>query len=172
MGFEGWDRVERSEIAPSMATITDDTLNRSFGSELFTNARYKSKQGRLVRQCTCLAIWLACWLGGWQLFEVMGAWMAPSGSAQSNPFWSSSRYWLPGGLTALGMWLGYRLVNWPRFADFLIAVEAEMNKVSWPKKSELYRASMVVIFTMAFLALLLFFYDAIWQLLFDTLGVS
>ncbi len=76
------------------------------------------------------------------------------------------------GLTALGMWLGYRLVNWPRFADFLIAVEAEMNKVSWPKKSELYRASMVVIFTMAFLALLLFCYDAIWQLLFDTLGVS
>jgi preprotein translocase subunit SecE len=172
MGFEGWDKVERSEIAPSMATITDDTLNRSFGSELFTNARYKSKQGRLVRQCTCLAIWLACWLGGWQLFEVLGAWMAPSGSAQSNPLWSSSRYWLPAGLTALGMWLGYRLVNWPRFADFLIAVEAEMNKVSWPKKSELYRASMVVIFTMAFLALLLFCYDAIWQLLFDTLGVS
>jgi preprotein translocase subunit SecE len=70
------------------------------------------------------------------------------------------------------MWLGYRLVNWPRFADFLIAVEAEMSKVSWPTKTELYRASTVVIFTMAFLALLLFCYDAIWQFLFDLLGVS
>ncbi len=63
-------------------------------------------------------------------------------------------------------------MNWPRFADFLIAVEAEMSKVSWPTKTELYRASTVVIFTMAFLALLLFSYDAIWQFLFDLLGVS
>jgi preprotein translocase subunit SecE len=70
------------------------------------------------------------------------------------------------------MWFAYRLVNWPRFADFLISVEAEMSKVSWPPKTELYRASMVVIFTMAFLAILLFCYDAIWQLLFDLLGVS
>ena len=155
-----------------MATITDDSLNRSFGSELFTNARYKTKQGRLVRQLTCLSIWLACWLGGWQLFETMGAWVSPVAGDQSSSLVSSSRYWLPLSLTALGMWLGYRLINWPRFADFLIAVEAEMNKVSWPKKSELYRASMVVIFTMAFLALLLFCYDAFWQLLFDTLGVS
>jgi preprotein translocase subunit SecE len=70
------------------------------------------------------------------------------------------------------MWFGYRLVNWPRFADFLIAVEAEMSKVSWPTKTELYRASMVVIFTMFFLAILLFCYDAFWQLLFDVLKVS
>jgi preprotein translocase subunit SecE len=79
---------------------------------------------------------------------------------------------MPACLGALGMWLGYRLINWPRFADFLISVEAELNKVSWPKKTELYRASMVVIFTMALLALLLFCYDAIWQWLFDMLGVS
>jgi len=156
-----------------MVTITDDSLNRSFGSELFTNARYKTKQGRLVRKLTCLAIWLACWLGGWQLFETMGAWVTRGVDGQPTGLWGSGiRYWLPAGLVALGMWLGYRLINWPRFADFLIAVEAEMNKVSWPKKSELYRASMVVIFTMAFLALLLFCYDAIWQLLFDMLGVS
>ncbi|MFM2014046.1 MAG: hypothetical protein RLZZ396_2830, partial [Planctomycetota bacterium] len=159
-------------IAPSMATITDDSLNRSFISELLNSAQYKVKQGRRVRQVTCLAIWLACGLGAWQLFEAMGAWVAPSGSAQASSFWSSARYWIPFGLMALGMWLGFRLINWPRFADFLIAVEAELGKVSWPKLNELYRASMVVIFTMAFLALLLFCYDAFWQLLFETLGVS
>ena len=40
----------------------------------------------------------------------------------------------------VGVWLGYRLVNIPRFADFLIAVEAEMNKVSWPSRGELIRS--------------------------------
>ena len=82
------------------------------------------------------------------------------------------RYLVPVGMVALGMWFAFRLVNWPKFADFLISVEAEMTKVSWPTKTELYRASMVVIFTMAFLALLLFAYDLIWQAIFDAVGVS
>ena len=155
-----------------MATATDETLNRSLGSELLTGTLYKQKQGRIVRQLTCLAIWLACWLGGWQLFEAIGAWATPAASGENASFWQTARYWLPLTLVALGMWFGYRLVNWPRFADFLIAVEAEMSKVSWPTKTELYRASMVVIFTMAFLAILLFCYDAFWQLLFDILKVS
>ncbi len=33
-------------------------------------------------------------------------------------------------LGAVGVWFGYRVVNYSVFADFLIAVEAEMNKVS------------------------------------------
>ena len=37
----------------------------------------------------------------------------------------------------VGLWATYRSVNLPAFADFLIAVEAEMNKVSWPSWSEL-----------------------------------
>ena len=41
----------------------------------------------------------------------------------------------------------FRLVNLPKFADFLIAVEAEMNKVSWPTRTELFRSSVVVIVT-------------------------
>jgi preprotein translocase subunit SecE len=155
-----------------MATVTDESLRRSLGSELLTGSLYKPKQGRIVRQLTCLAIWLACWLGGWQLYEAMGAWGSPSSTGNAAGFWRSARYWLPLSLVALGMWFGYRVVNWPKFADFLIAVEAEMSKVSWPTKTELYRASMVVIFTMAFLAILLFCYDAIWQLLFELLKVS
>jgi preprotein translocase subunit SecE len=155
-----------------MATVTDESLSRSLGSELLTGALYKQKQGRIVRQLTCLGVWLACWLGGWQLYEVMGAWGSPSAAGESANFWQTGRFWIPLALVSFGMWFGYRLVNWPRFADFLIAVEAEMSKVSWPGKTELYRASMVVIFTMAFLAILLFCYDAFWQLLFDFLKVS
>ena len=155
-----------------MATVTDESLQRSLATELFASSLYKPKQGRIVRQLTALAIWLTCWLGGWQLFEAMGAWVSPASAVTGPTFWSTSRYWRPMILVSAGMWFAYRLVNWPRFADFLISVEAEMSKVSWPTKTELYRASMVVIFTMAFLAILLFCYDAIWQLLFDLLGVS
>jgi preprotein translocase subunit SecE len=49
----------------------------------------------------------------------------------------------------------------PTFADFLISVEGEMNKVSWPSRSELFRASLVVILVIFFLAALLFAYDYI-----------
>ena len=31
-------------------------------------------------------------------------------------------------------WFAYRLVNLSSFADFLIAVEVEMTKVSWPSR--------------------------------------
>lgn len=79
---------------------------------------------------------------------------------------------IPGVLLAAGLWIGYRLVNWPRFADFLIAVEAEMNKVTWPTKDELIRASIVVIFTIFFLAIALFVFDIIWQTIFEAIGVT
>ena len=75
-------------------------------------------------------------------------------------------------LGGLGMWFGYRLVNWPTFADFLISVEAELNKVSWPTQKELIRASLVVIFTILFLSIILFAYDALWEFLFGLVGIS
>ena len=56
--------------------------------------------------------------------------------------------------------------------DFLIAVEADMNKVSWPSKGELIRSSVVVIFVIFMLAVVLFGYDVLWQYLFkNVLGV-
>jgi preprotein translocase subunit SecE len=62
-------------------------------------------------------------------------------------------------------------VNLPKFADFLIAVEAEMTKVSWPTRAELIRGSVVVIVTLVFLAAMLTIYDLIWQFLLSRLGV-
>ena len=150
-----------------MATVSEDSASgRSLITELFAGSLYKARQGRIVRQVTCLALWLTMWLGAWQLHETLGSGLYGMNTLPYLP------YLLPGGLVALGMWFAFRLVNWPKFADFLISVEAEMTKVSWPTKTELYRASMVVIFTMAFLALLLFAYDLIWQAIFDFIGVS
>ncbi len=61
-----------------------------------------------------------------------------------------------------GCGLRFRLVNMPRFADFLIAVEAEMNKVSWPSRGELIRSSIVVLITIVLLTVVLFAYDMFW----------
>jgi preprotein translocase subunit SecE len=70
-----------------------------------------------------------------------------------------------------GMWVSFRVVNVPRFADFLIAVEAEMNKVSWPSKGELIRSSLVVIFVLFFLMAVLFGFDLVWGMLFEAIGI-
>jgi preprotein translocase subunit SecE len=156
-----------------MATVSEGSESgSSLFSELFAGKLHKPKQGRIVRQVTCLALWLSIWLGAWQLYETLGSYSYSDWSPSTRDLLTKGTFVLPALLVILGMWFSFRLVNWPKFAEFLIAVEAEMTKVSWPTKTELYRASMVVIFTMAFLALLLFAYDMVWQAIFDGIGVS
>ncbi len=130
----------------------------SLFAELFQFGVYKRSQGRIARQVTCATIWVTFALGAWR------AWVNLSGS-------SSTRYLIGGAILAFGVWIGYRVVNVPQFADFLIAVEAEMNKVSWPSRAELIRSSIVVIFVIFLLASVLFGYDLIWQSLFKLIGV-
>ena len=130
---------------------------RSIFAEIFQFGVYKRSQGRITRQVTCVTIWLAFALAAWRLW----VWMGPES------------YRIPVFLTVLiaGLWLGFRVVNMPRFADFLIAVEAEMNKVSWPSRAELFRSSLVVIMVIFLLATVLFGFDLIWQQVFVMLGV-
>ena len=80
-------------------------------------------------------------------------------------------YGIPILLVAVGAWISFRIVNMPQFADFLIAVEAEMNKVSWPSWDELVRSSTVVIFVIFFLAFILFGFDLVWKAFFKIIGV-
>ena len=132
-------------------------------TELFQTSVYKPNQGRIVRQLSALAFWIVVAMGCWSLYGTLrGA-------------FDSGSYLIPGipaAVLAAGVWFGYRVVNWPRFADFLIAVEAEMNKVTWPSKDELIRASIVVMFTIFFLAIALFAFDIVWQQFFSFIGVT
>tara|TARA_R110002095_G_scaffold141809_1_gene122901 strand:- start:513 stop:866 length:354 start_codon:yes stop_codon:yes gene_type:complete len=117
----------------------------------------------MVRQLTCLSIWLVAAVAAWRCHSLL---LVP----KMGHTWPS--YLVAVGLAGIGFWLGFRLVNWPRFADFLISVEAELNKVSWPTQKELVRASIVVIFTILFLSAILFGYDALWRFVFGLLGVN
>jgi preprotein translocase subunit SecE len=122
--------------------------------ELTSLELYKRSQGRMVRQLTCLAIWVAVALIAYRVWKTL-----PYLRLFGTEPHLAIVYTVPIVVLLAGLWLGFRLVNWPSFADFLIAVEAEMNKVSWPSRTELIRASLVVIVLMFGLTLVLFFYD-------------
>jgi preprotein translocase SecE subunit len=72
------------------------------------------------------------------------------------------RYTLPLLLALASLWLAYRVVNYPVFADFLIATEAEMNKVSWTTRKRLVQDTIVVLVTVILMTLFLFVVDIIW----------
>lgn len=146
-----------------------------FWSAIFQSGPYKRTQGKTTRQVTLAAIALVFAVGAYQLWAVLDA----SGLTTERFFGDNAAQIDPlvfGGVPlmvfALGIWLGYRLVNYPQFADFLIAVDAEMNKVSWPTRTELVRSAIVVIFLIFSLAFLLYAYDALWQGLFLLLRIS
>ncbi len=147
--------------------IRDEAINAKDGSvnavfhELLSSGIYKRTQGRIARQATFAALAITFALGCWQLSE---HWK------EESPV---MRFAIPGCMLLVGLWFSYRVVNLPRFADFLIAVEAEMNKVSWPSRQELFRSSMVVLITIFLLATVLFLYDLLWNfLLMDLLQIG
>lgn len=147
----------------SREVATNSASELSLSTNLLQTAVYKPTQGRIVRQLTALAIWAIVLLGCYRLYITL------RGGIPSAP-WAELA--VPLSMAAAGCWFGFRIVNWPRFADFLIAVEAEMNKVTWPSKQELVRASIVVIATIIILAVTLFLFDVIWQWFFATIGVT
>jgi len=124
---------------------------------------YKRSQGRIVRQVTFAALALTLLIGLWRLGRTL------QGYGDIFPAWVCIV--LPAVLAVAGLWVAYRAVNLPAFADFLIAVEAEMNKVSWPSRGELFRWSVVVIVVIFAIGLLLAAFDFCWVWFFTKIGV-
>ena len=119
----------------SMAKQKQEPARGGFWLELFQFGLYKPNQGRVVRQVTFLTIALLACLVAWEVKR--SAFLSGMGA---------SGYLVMFALAAVQIWIAYRVVNYSVFADFLIAVEAEMNKVSWPTRKELWGASLVVMF--------------------------
>jgi preprotein translocase subunit SecE len=142
-----------------------------FVQELMSFGLYKRNQGRIARQVTFAALAIIVALAAWSLnqhytgsIEVTSG---ATGAAQSGGSNLVGRYLVPGLVLVLGWWTAFRLVQMPSFADFLISVEAEMSKVSWPTRGELIRASIVVILMIFFLAAILFGFDLVWRFLLE-----
>ncbi len=66
-------------------------------------------------------------------------------------------------LSLLGFFLVWRLVNVPSFADFLIATDSEMSKVSWPPFKKLWRDTLVVVAGMFLMGGMIMAIDWVWR---------
>jgi preprotein translocase subunit SecE len=156
----------------------------AFLHEMLRFGIYKRTQGRITRQVTFAVVAIVVALGLLRLGSILqtsalaenaAAWFGQY-SLLVPFYWVAAGceritslglfyIWFPGVLLMIGLWACYRLVNVPVFADFLIAVEAEMNKVSWPTRPELYRASMVVLIVILALAAAMSLFDVLWRAL-------
>ncbi len=166
---------------------------REIWRELFRAGLYKPQQGRIVRQLTALGIGIVLLAGVYNLFEYyryglrafpgnwiewFNGWLTFFGlgtigrsAGIETLIREVVRYGIPGALALLSVWVAYRIVNVPRFADFLIAVEAELHKVSWPTRTEVIRSSIVVLVTIFGLAFVLYTFDFFWRLLFHWFAI-
>jgi preprotein translocase subunit SecE len=143
-------------------TQENSAAGGSLWSDLLSFSVYKRHQGRMTRQVTFAALAITLSIGVWRLAQLLPLWLASSGPLGTGTDLGVYRFLVPGLLLAAGLWLAYRIVNVPRFADFLIAVESEMAKVSWPSTGEVARSSAVVIFLIFALAAILAGYDLFW----------
>jgi preprotein translocase subunit SecE len=131
-----------------------------FFTNLLRSDLYKPAQGWYARLWTGAGLGLLTAAGIYRMYETQLA-------DQSL----SIRLGVPAGLVVGSTWLLFRLLQFPPFVDFLIATEAEMNKVSWTSKAELKRATIVVLVTVLVLALYLFVVDFVWSWLLQKLGI-
>ena len=131
----------------------------TFWSELASSGLYKRSQGRLARRLTGAAIAALAILGAWS-FQVTFA------AAASAPL----KYGVPGAVAVLGCWFAFRVIHYEKFADFLIATETEVEKVHWPDRQHVHRASVVVIVTMLMMGAMLFIFDVVWRFVFSWIG--
>ncbi|MHC4716600.1 MAG: preprotein translocase subunit SecE, partial [Planctomycetota bacterium] len=80
-------------------------------------------------------------------------------------------YGVPVAVFAVGALVMFWVINRPRSADFMIATEGEMKKVSWSSKKEIIGGTKVVIATTLLLAALLRAVDLVFSLFFLRVGV-
>ena len=121
---------------------------QGFSATLVSSGLYKRNQGRLVRQLTAIGMVAIAIFGAYSLYNVLPIGM--SAGMQKG---------IAVAVVVICTWLSYRVVNFPRFADFLISVEAEVGKVT-----------AVVIVLMVFLSFLLLAFDVLWQAFFRLIG--
>ena len=106
---------------------------------------YKRGQGKNTRLCSAFGVAVVVALGCLQLYKKL----------QATEFGLWVETMVPAVLfVALGL-VVFWLVNKPAVADFMIAAEGEMKKVSWASRKEIAVSTFIVIVVVILVALLL-----------------
>ncbi len=125
---------------------------------------YKKGQGKYTRMTTLLTAVSLAAIAAVSMSEFLTSY-----SVTQTPL---IRYGVPLLLVACVGLLVLWIVNRPRTADFLIATEGEMKKVSWSSKKEIIGSTKVVIITTLIMAMILFIVDLSFRLLFLKAGIT
>ncbi len=106
---------------------------------------YKRGQGKHTRLCSAFAAAITTGLGCLQLYKRL--------QATDLGLWVETM--VPAGLfVVLALFISW-LMNKPSIADFMIAAEGEMKKVSWSSKQEIAVSTIIVIIVVFIMAVLL-----------------
>lgn len=156
------DDVSASKTSKPLKGKTGGALGGNlaqFFLNLVQTGLYKPMQGWYARLYTALGLGVLAAAGVWRVYEA---------SMDYTPAW---RLGIPAAIAMILGWVTFRIIHFPPFAEFLIATEAEMNKVSWTSKEDLYRATMVVLATVLLMAIFLFVVDWLWLFILRNIGV-
>ena len=143
----------------------------------FSTHQYKRSLGVRVRRLTILGVLIIGGTGAWSLAN---SGVLPERLTLTMPFGVGPVFLMNGAkdaipvlIVAVALWLAFRAVNVPDFAEFLIATEAEMNKVSWSSRKRLAQDTVVVLITTLLMTLFLLAVDLFWGWLLSrqTVGV-
>ena len=130
---------------------------------------YKKGQGYYTRLGTALAGALMSALGCYALFQKLG------GISSEGRISTTTKAWIQAGIPTVlfGVlcWGIFKLVNHIRFADFLIATEGEMKKVSWSTRKEIITSTKVVVITVIIMSCILAIVDYFFAFLFKQIGI-
>jgi preprotein translocase subunit SecE len=123
---------------------------------------YKRGQGKYTRLYSAFGVALVVGLGCLQLYKKLQAW--------DLGLWVVTM--VPVGLFVVLGILIFWLVNKPSVADFMIAAESEMKKVSWSSRKEIAVSTFIVIVLVIILAVFLGVADLGFQMIFEKLLYS
>ena len=126
---------------------------------------YKRGQGKYTRLCTAFGVAVVVGLGCLQLYNKLEA--VEWGSSQRAALWIATM--VPAGLFVILGLLIFWLINKPSVADFMIAAEGEMKKVSWSSRKEIAVSTFIVIMVVIVMAVVLSVTDLSFRVFFNWL---
>ena len=120
---------------------------------------YKRGQGKYTRLCSTFGAAIIVGLGCLQLYNKL--------QATDWGLWVETM--VPAGLFVVLALMIYWLINKATIADFMIAAEGEMKKVSWSSRQEIAVSTLIVIIVVIIMAMLLGITDLGFQAFFSWL---
>lgn len=124
---------------------------------------YKKGQGNYTRLVSAFCLAIIAAIACYKVYQLLvdATWLGRDVNQRS--LYASL---IPAGVFAVIAFLIYRLVNKHSVADFMIASEGEMKKVSWSSREEIVASTFIVIIVVIMMAALLGITDLLFTMAF------